>query len=170
MKRTLLITSMILLSVMAFSQLNRTQFDEENDQEVLYGECTPEGFTEGEFGAWFNPEYENFEVNDVHFNPNYSLQFDSVYVFMASWCSDTQRELPRFCKIMDHDYFDGTYVRYFAFDGNKQNDVIDSEEFYVEYVPTFVFYYGGNELCRIIEAPRDSLEEDVMDLLSRIQD
>lgn len=169
MKTTILIFSMVLLSSLAFPQLNRTQFDKSKSQEILYGECTVDAFIQGEFGSWFNNEYEAYQVNDIHFNPNYITPFDSVYVFLATWCDDTHRELPRFCKIMDSEYFISTKVKYFAFDGEKHNDIINSEEYYIEYMPTFVFYYGGNELCRIIEAPIESLEEDIVDLLSRFQ-
>jgi len=159
----------VIFSASVFGQLNQTIFDEGKNQEILIGECNVDGFTQGEFASWYTMKYENYEVEDIHFNPNYTTKFDSIYVFLGSWCSDTQRELPRFCKIMDHKYFQGTYVRYFAFDGKKQNDIIDNEEYYVQFLPTFVFYYNGNELCRIIETPRDSLEEDIMDLLDRIQ-
>ncbi len=162
--------TLIFISIYSFSQLNQTKFDEEKDQEILCGECNIDGFSQGEFASWFFQEYENYEVADIHFNPNYKIPFDSIYVFLGTWCSDTQRELPRFCKIMDHEYFQGTNVRYFAFDGNKQNGVIDTDEYYVQFLPTFIFYYKGNELCRIVETPHYSLEEDIMDLLMRIQD
>ena len=167
--KTIFLLAAILFSASVFGQLNQMIFDEDKDQDILIGECNVEGFTQREFAIWYFQEYENYEVADIHFNPNFITQFDSVYVFLGTWCSDTQRELPRFCKIMDHEYFQGTYVRYFAFDRQKQNDIIDTDEYYVQFLPTFVFYYGGNELCRIVEAPRDSLEEDIIDLLDRIQ-
>lgn len=151
------------------AQLNKTMYDEIKSEEILYGECNPDGFKSGDFAFWFDTVYANYEVNETHFIPGYEVQFDSIYVFLGTWCSDSQREVPRFCKIMDHDYFKGTYVRYFALDGNKKSDAIDTKEFYIDYVPTFIFYYNGNELCRIIETPKLSLEEDIMDLLSRIQ-
>jgi len=167
--RKLFVILFVAIPVLMSAQLNKTMYDEIKSEEILYGECNPDGFKSGDFALWFDTVYANYEVNEIHFNPNYEVPFDSIYVFLGTWCSDSQREVPRFCKIMDHEYFKGTYVRYFALDGNKKSDAIDTEEFYIDYVPTFIFYCHGNELCRIIEAPKLSLEEDIMDLLSRIQ-
>lgn len=167
--KNLFIFLVFMTPVLLTAQINKTVYDEVKDQEILIGECNQEGFRSPGFNEWFDTEYASYEVNDVQFNPDYKIPFDSVYVFLGTWCSDSQREVPRFCKIIDNEYFAGTYVRYFALDGNKQTDAIDTKEFYVDYVPTFIFYYKGNELCRIIEAPKLSLEEDIMDLLSRIQ-
>ncbi|MDD2386497.1 MAG: thioredoxin family protein [Bacteroidales bacterium] len=159
-----------VLSIYSNAQINRTIFDERTNQEILYGECNTDGFTQNEFGSWFNSEYERYNVADTFFNPQYSIPFDSIYVFLGTWCSDTKRELPRFCKIMEDEYFNKTKVRYFGFDGHKQNDVINSDEFNVQYLPTFVFYYKGKELGRIVETAQKSLEEDIMDLLMRVQE
>ncbi|MDD4150404.1 MAG: hypothetical protein PHE33_10265 [Bacteroidales bacterium] len=168
--KSILFLSVFILSIYSNAQINRTVFDEIKNQEILYGECNLDGFTQKNFESWFNSEYESYNVADTFFNPQYTIPFDSIYVFLGTWCSDTKRELPRFCKIMEDEYFKKTKVRYFGFDGKKQNDVIDSDEFYIQFLPTFVFYYKGNELCRIIEAPQKSLEEDIMDLLMRVQD
>jgi hypothetical protein len=167
--KTLLVFCFLACSIFASAQFNRVIYDSIKAENILYGECNREGFLNGDFEKWFTPEYNAFVVNEKVFNPDYRVQFDSIYVLLATWCSDSQREVPRFCKIMDTEYFKGTNVKYFCFDGNKKNDVIDSEAFYLQYVPTIIFYYHGDELCRIVETPRISLEEDIMDLLSRIQ-
>jgi thiol-disulfide isomerase/thioredoxin len=168
--KKIVILLFLLVSFFASAQLNRVILDEAKSENILYGECDPSGFRSGEFDKWFSPEYESYKVNSQFFAEGYAVKFDSICVVLGSWCSDSQREVPRFCKIMDDEYFAGTKIRFFAVDGNKKTDVLDTEEYYIQYVPTFIFYYGGNELCRIIETPRTScLEEDIMDLLSRIQ-
>jgi hypothetical protein len=77
--KTGLLLATFFMSFISYAQMNKTTFDEKKDQEILYGECTPGIFTEGEFGSWFNVEYENYEVADIHFNPNYTIPFDSIY-------------------------------------------------------------------------------------------
>lgn len=159
----------LLIPFFANAQLNSTIYDELKSKEILIGECNLEGFHSGEFAVWFDKEYEEYSVNESVFVEAYALKFDSIYVVLGTWCGDSRREIPHFCKIMDHEYFNGTYVRYFAVDGKKHTDAIDTEDLYIQFVPTMIFYYGGNELCRIVENPHLSLEEDIMDLLSRIQ-
>lgn len=164
-----IIVLLLVLPFFANAQLDRVVYDELKSQDILFGECDVNGFRSGGFDKWFSPEYDSYMVQDQFFTEGYNIPFDSVYVFLGTWCSDSQREVPRFCKIMDHQYFAGTKVKFFALNGDKKTDVLDTEEFYIQFVPTFIFYYRGDELCRIIETPKESLEEDVMDLLFRIQ-
>lgn len=167
--RAIFILFFTIITSCLSAQVNRIIFDEGKGEDILYGECDREGFIMPEFAYWFDEEYNSYNVNDEVFVPGYDVKFDSIYVFLGSWCDDSHREVPRFCKIMDHPYFSGTEVKYFCVDGNKANDVINTEDYYLQFVPTFIFYYRGEELCRIIEQPKDSLEEDIMDLLYRIQ-
>ncbi|MDR2010802.1 MAG: hypothetical protein LBQ22_10005 [Bacteroidales bacterium] len=168
MKATLFLFFVCITGLIS-AQVNRIVFDENKGQDVLYGECDRNGFVMPEFAEWFDEEYNSYNVNDEVFIPGYDVKFDSIYVFLGTWCSDSHREVPRFVKIMDHPYFAGINVKYFCLDGDKTTDIINTEDFYLQFVPTFIFYYRGEELCRIIEEPRESLEEDIMDLLDRIQ-
>jgi hypothetical protein len=164
-----LIVFFICITGLLSAQVNRLVFDEAKDQDILYGECDRNGFVMPEFADWFNEEYNSYAVNDEVFVPGHDIKFDSIYVFLGTWCEDSHREVPRFVKIMDHQYFSGIDIKYFCLDGNKAADVIDTEKYYLQFIPTFIFYYRGEELCRIIEQSRESLEEDIMDLLYRIQ-
>lgn len=151
-------------------QLNRVIFDDIKEKNILFGEVTKEIFKQSEFTEWFSKEYNKYEVSDTVFENNYNKTFDSIYVFLATWCEDSQREIPRFMKIMESFYFlESVPIRYFCVDGNKYCDVIDCESYYVQLIPTFIFYKRGEELCRIIESPRISLEVDILDLLERLQ-
>ncbi|HOZ30036.1 MAG TPA: hypothetical protein PLL66_03885, partial [Bacteroidales bacterium] len=127
---------LVLCPLFVNAQLNRVIHDDIKSQDILFGECDTNGFKLDEFSTWFLEGYNSYEVQESYFNRDFSIQFDSIYVFLGTWCSDSQREIPRFCKIMDHEYFQGTNVRYFALDGMKKSDVIDTDQFYIQFVPT----------------------------------
>ena len=151
-----------------FSQ-NRIIFDEKKNQDILFGECDKKAFLIPKFSEWYNAEYSNYKVNDSVYEASYKTKFDSIYVFLGTWCEDSRREIPRFIKIVENLYFKDVKLRFFCIDGNKKCDIIDPEDYYVQFVPTIIFYYRGEELCRVIETPRTgSLEGDILDLLSRI--
>ncbi|MDR2835651.1 MAG: thioredoxin family protein [Bacteroidales bacterium] len=149
--------------------MNKIIYDEKKEQDIIYGECNKAGFLIPEFSEWFLKEYNSYQVKDSLFVESYDTKFDSIYVFLGTWCEDSQREVPRFIKIMENPYFEDISIRFFCIDGDKKTDIIDAESFYLQLVPTFIFYHNGEELCRIVETPRIGLEEDIMDLVWRMQ-
>jgi len=162
----ILLTSVITVN----AQINRNFFDEKLGKNLLYGECNKDGFLLADFAEWFDKEYNSYKVNDTVFAENYETTFDSIKVFLGTWCEDSQREVPRFIKIMEtFPFFKDIKIRYFCVDKEKLCDVINPADYYVDFVPTFIFYKRGEELCRIIETPRVTLENDIKDLLWRIQ-
>ena len=70
---------------------------------------------------------------------------------------------------MENEYFSNTIIRFFALDAFKETDVLDTQLFLIEFVPTFIFYHNGAEVFRIIETPELSLEEDIVKFLKTIQ-
>ncbi|MCF0206316.1 MAG: hypothetical protein HUK15_02705, partial [Bacteroidales bacterium] len=145
MKNIILISLLAILSLPMLSQNNRTINDPEKG-DILYGYCTREALiADGE--KWFETEYDSYKVKEEVFNFSLPEKFDSVYVFMGSWCEDSQREVPRFCKIFDLEYFSGIPITFICVDGQKKVDVVDVEELYVQFVPTIIFYNKGEELC-----------------------
>ena len=167
--KKLIIGLLIFLPIFVSAQLNRVIYDERKSQDILYGECDIDGFRSEVSANWFEDAYETYKVRDSLFNEDFAVKFDSVYVFLATWCSDSKREIPAFCKIMASKFFSQTAVRYLALDSYKKTDIIDPEKYAIEYVPTFIFYHNGAEVFRIIEAPELSLEEDIQKYLLGIQ-
>lgn len=169
MEKKLIIIALafVLGSFSAFSQLNRTIND--NGKDILYGFCTRDAL-ESNGDGWFKSEYDAYTVKTEKFNFDLPEKFDSVYVFMGTWCDNSKREVPRFCKIFDLDYFKGIPITFICVNSKGTVDVVDVDEYYVQFFPTIIFFKKGEELCRILEQPRtDSLESDIMDLMERMQ-
>jgi hypothetical protein len=92
-----------------------------------------------------------------------------IVVFLGAWCSDSRREVPRFLKIMDQAGFPPARLTLYAVDREKKCPDGSTTLYGIERVPTFVFEKGSEEVGRIVETPRASLEGDVVTILAQAQ-
>ena len=92
---------------------------------------------------------------------------DSVdyFVFLGTWCGDSKREVPRFLKLADSASIAADRIHLYALDRTKTSKDGVSERFRVERLPTFVLMKNGRELGRIVETPKLSVEEDILNIL-----
>jgi len=92
-----------------------------------------------------------------------------VIVFLGTWCSDSRREVPRFMKIVDLTGMRESRVRLYGLDRSKQSSDGLTHRYTIERIPTFIFLKHGEEIGRIIEVPRATLEADVLSILAGVQ-
>lgn len=89
-----------------------------------------------------------------------------VLLFLGTWCSDSQREVPRFFKILDQAGISEPKITMYGLDRTKKDAEGLTVQWDVQYVPTFIFLRDGKELGRIIEKPKTTLESDIAEFLS----
>ena len=117
---------------------------------------------------WF---HENFELYSVDVETVNSFkeslkEVDHVKLFMGTWCSDSQREVPAFYKIMDTAGFDDEKIQLITVTRDKDTPEKLEEGLNITNVPTFIFYKGNKEINRIVEFPVETLEKDMLAMLS----
>ena len=106
---------------------------------------------------------------------------DSVEIIcvLGSWCSDSEREVPRFWKILQAAENPNLILTLFAVGratDEKARELMAEigfdeslrEVYNVELVPTFIFYRGGRELGRIVETPETTLEQEAARILTPV--
>ncbi len=136
-----------------------------NGIEMLYGKTSPQQL-------YF--DYPQWKDNEVNYQPDKQIieNFKAVkgkykvVIFFGTWCGDSKREVPHFYKIMKEAVLsDKLNVDLWAVDRKKQlqNNLPQSNN--IEYVPTFIFYKNGKEIGRIIESPKSTLEQDMLQIL-----
>ncbi len=91
-----------------------------------------------------------------------------VLTVLGTWCPDSKREVPRFIKVIDKINKNNVQLRFICVDRTKRDNKGVAESLEVELVPTFIVYYDGQEIGRIIESPQISLEEDLLEMFSSI--
>lgn len=139
---------------------------------MLLGRISRKALMEGSFAGWFNTEYNGYTVNaGALAGRETALKKVDVEIFMGTWCSDSQREVPRFYKILDQLGISEKRVSIIAVDDHpdrrKTSPGGEEKGKSIEYVPTFIFKKDGMELGRIIESPQSSLEADMAGFLSK---
>ncbi len=90
-----------------------------------------------------------------------------IDVYLGMWCPDSRHNVPPFIKIMDRA---GAAVPVRYFDVPKKANKEETyfiDELKVDRVPTFIFYFGGKEIGRIVENPKTGMIEDTMEVFFR---
>ncbi len=135
---------------------------------MLLGGVNREAFSKEPFSVWFNQEYDAYTTNPVMIKEfKGKLKKYRIEVFMGTWCEDSQREYPRLMKILDEAKFPEQRLLTYAVNESKKSFYSEEIGKDIRFVPTFIFYKGGKEIGRIVEAPvSGSLEEDIMMILN----
>ncbi|TYP69886.1 thioredoxin family protein [Aquimarina intermedia] len=116
---------------------------------------------------WFNDNYDSYEMDTEAVAQLQPLLEDvKIKAFMGTWCGDSQYGVPAFYKIMDEAKFDYNNLTLITVTRNKDTPEKLEEGLNIIRVPTFIFYKDGKELGRYVEYARESLEKDMITILS----
>lgn len=137
------------------------------DTVILVGPATIDGFKQEPFNQWYDENYIAYQVNDSLL-PSIKANLEDVNIitFMGTWCEDSQRETPNFIKILKAADFNFDHFELITVNREKTTPKGLQEGFNITNVPTFIFYKDGEELNRIVEFPMESLEHDMLKILT----
>lgn len=88
-----------------------------------------------------------------------------ILVFFGTWCPDSPREVPRLLRVLDAAYNRDLRLALYGVDQEKKEGLGMSEKFGIGKVPTAIVLRDGAERGRIVERPRRSMEEDLLEIL-----
>lgn len=136
-----------------------------NDDVILTGEVTRSQIFNAPGYSWMNSGYPEYNPNDNAVQYLASAEDEVQYlVYFGTWCPDTQRELPKFFKIMDEARISKDNIQLYAVNEEKQGAPGISEN-NISYVPTFIVKMNGKEIGRVTENPEQTLEQDFADMI-----
>lgn len=118
---------------------------------------------------WFQKGYDEYSFNTDAVNKLTDIPKDgiTIKVVMGTWCPDSRRETPRFLRIIDLWGFPEDKITFIGVDNSKLSPVGEYESLNIQRVPTFIFYKNNIEAGRIIENPVTSLEQDIVNILTK---
>ncbi|OQX95165.1 hypothetical protein B6I21_06810 [candidate division KSB1 bacterium 4572_119] len=163
----LLISSLFVFALISCNHSLVSKKVVKNDIEMLYGPLSVEQLY-FDYPQWqkieeaYKPDSKVIEQLSELKGP-----FD-VKIFLATWCSDSRREVPHFMKIINQAGLSGRLkMELFAVDRKLKLNSGLAKKYNIKRVPTFVFFRQGKELGQIVESPEALLlEQDVYTILS----
>lgn len=170
MKRTLFILLIIFFTT-SLSAQNKTITDAKGNIH-LQGQVTKKGFQSAPFSTWFEAQHDDYLINDrVVRKLKDSIGQYKIKVFFGSWCGDSKREVPRFYKILEQAKYPTEQLEVVALNRSsesyKQSPDGEEKGLNIHRVPTFIFYKDGKEVNRIVEHPKETLERDMLHIISQ---
>ncbi|PCH53564.1 MAG: thiol reductase thioredoxin [Flavobacteriaceae bacterium] len=133
----------------------------------LVGIANKESFLQKPFNAWFTPNYNEYIPNkEIIEKLKPLLKKVNIKAFMGTWCGDSKEQTPAFYKILDEAYFDYNNLELITVNRSKETPNNLQKGFHIERVPTFIFYKEGKEIGRFVEYPRETVEADILKIVS----
>lgn len=138
-----------------------------NERGYLIGIANKASFTDTPFKTWYDSRYAEYKIDqEVIEKLKPIINNFTIKGFMGTWCGDSKRGVPRFYKILDETGFDQSYFELVTVGRNKKTPDNLQEGFDLIRVPTFIFMKDGKEVGRYVERPRETLEKDILKILT----
>ncbi len=116
---------------------------------------------------WFNQNYSDYNLDKETLNKLKPL-FENIEitVFMGTWCSDSRKEIPVFFKLIDKLRINENSIELIGMTLEKTTpDSLELGQNLIN-VPTFIFKKDGKEINRIVEFPLETIEKDILEILT----
>lgn len=133
---------------------------------MLLGSCAKVAFMRYPYNRWYEKFYNDYVVDIISTQAfKADLKDKEMLIFGATWCGDTQQNLPRFLKVLEKAELSNTKLRIVMVDNAqeryKQSPTHEEAQWNIFRVPTFIILHKGIEIGRIIERPVETLEKDL---------
>ncbi len=150
-------------------EINLLVKDTLEDNMMLLGKVNRKGLEKKEFKEWFKENYYAHTLDTIATEALTSKLKDvTIKVFMGTWCSDSHREVPALYKILEEAEYDQTKIEVIAVSHEKETPNHLEKGMDVQYVPTIIFYKGEKEIGRYVELAQETLEKDMLAILSNV--
>ncbi|GHM99637.1 hypothetical protein WSM22_11270 [Cytophagales bacterium WSM2-2] len=140
-------------------------------KEIL-GTCSVNELKQEPFASWYNSGLNTYNPNTEILGQLKKINLSKITfkVFFGTWCGDSRRELPHFSKLMNELSISEKNIQWIAVDDSaafyKQSPQREEKGLNIFRVPTFIVYEKNLEVGRIVEFPCETLERDLLKILS----
>ena len=148
-------------------EVNRTVYDEERQEVLLVGKMDYQGLTGDIFGPFYESEYGSYtpDPETIASLITSGISDHGFLVVLGTWCSDSQREVPRIIKVLNDCGIDTEQIGLIAVDHDKMAAGTKVDYYNIEKVPTLIMFARDEEVGRIIETPDETIESDLLNII-----
>lgn len=140
-----------------------------NERGYLIGIANKASFSDTPFKSWYDSRHSEYNTDkEVIEKLKPIINNFTIKGFMGTWCGDSKRGVPRFYKVLEETGFDESYFELITVGRNKKTPDNLQEGFDLMRVPTFIFMKDGKEVGRYVERPRETLEKDILKILTGV--
>lgn len=137
------------------------------EAEDLLGKIKIEDLEQPAFQDWYQSSYKSLTAEKATLNEIEKHIHDyDIKLFMGTWCSDSQRVVPQFIRLLEKVNYNENNLEMYALDENKQSPLKIEEEYDIQYVPTIIFMKNGEEVNRFVEFAQESIAQDVAKIVN----
>lgn len=158
---------LVFITILFSCSTQKKVVAEKNENGDLIGFANKSSFNQAPYKTWF---YKNLKAYKPDASAIISLKKGlkgiKIKGFMGTWCGDSKRETPHLFKILEQTDFNLQNFELIAVNRNKKTPDNLQEGLNIKRVPTFIFYRDGKELGRYVEYARESLEKDILKIVS----
>ena len=152
-----------LLSCKSQQEITATK----NKQGDLIGFTNKASFLQSPYNTWFTKNYDLYQLDKSAINSlKEHLNGVTIKGFMGTWCGDSKRETPHFYKVLEAADFNFKNLELITVNRSKKTPDNLQENYNIIRVPTFIFYKNGKEIGRYVEYARESIEKDILAIVS----
>jgi len=133
----------------------------------LVGIVQKEDFDQQPYTNWFQVPYDNYSLDKSTAKKlKKALKNITIKAFIGTWCGDSKRETPKFCKLLSLAEFNLKNLKMITVNRGKRTPDNLQKGFEIKRIPTFIFYEKGEEIGRYVEYARETLEMDILKILT----
>jgi thiol-disulfide isomerase/thioredoxin len=171
MKNRIVIIALLICAAQTFAQNVYKEVESRSGGIDLVGSFSPDQLKTEPFAEWFQTFYDYHGTDDTLIEKfAIDLKQYHILVFMGTWCSDSQREIPALLKILEQAGFPREQLKIIGvYDKGPLYKTSPNGEQWglqIKMVPTIIFLKDGKEVNRIVESPIETLEKDIAKIIS----
>jgi thiol-disulfide isomerase/thioredoxin len=120
------------------------------------------------YSTWYDKGFDDYQPKTDPINKLLEINKEdiTIKIIMGTWCPDSRKQVPRFMRILDTWKFPVAKVTFIGVDDAKRSPVGEYVKLDITRVPTFIIYKNNIEAGRIVENPVTSLEQDMVNIFT----